>query len=362
MIPSFFLEGLDGVKELERKRKGEGEGREAAPESYNTVTKLIAGPFAKEVAQIWPGPRLGEYLTATDTRRHVWHLWFSSRRMSFRPDNPMSTELAYAQLTFGRSKDLITQATGSQPAGLIRALGRLGPKARPARVYRALATILATDGPGAKFIRHAAVLPDDLILGLATLPPGLEAKSVLRLFQKGRLPPYALGYFTWSLARLEKLMGSSAAQSIVAARNPLEAIRDAILDLPFPDPPWPGNSLLRPVTARDRLKKVGDDFENCLRGFHRERQSVLTVINGVEYLYEWCGHEPALLLFQRVGSIGWFLKEARGRKNAEVSDETRAEILKSLASASSLCPVWDLGEEVWHSDGFFQEHVIFSGM
>jgi hypothetical protein len=191
-IPAFLLEGLEGIKEFETNPSRGTDERGRGPEPKNTVIGLIAGPFTKEVKQIWSGPRLGEYLTATDARRHVWHLWLSSEQISFGRHNPISTELAYAQLTFGRSKDLIAQATGCQPAGLMRAFGRLGPRARPANVYRALAATLAADGPGATFIRHAKALPNDLILGVATLPPALEAKSVLRLLRKGRLPPHAL--------------------------------------------------------------------------------------------------------------------------------------------------------------------------
>jgi hypothetical protein len=361
VIPAFLLEGLNGIVNPKTKLRREIDEGGGAPELQNSVVRMVAGPFTREVGQIWSGSRLGEYLTATDARRHVWHLWLSSERVSFGRHNPMSTELAHAQLTFGGSKDLIAQATGCQPAGLMRALGRLGPRARPANVYRALAVTLAADGPGATFIRHAEALPDDLILGVATLPPALEAKAVLRLLRKGRLPPHALGSFTWILERLGKLKGAAFAQAILSRPNPLDAIREAVLDLPFPDPPWPGTDCLLPITSREELKRAGDEFENCLRGFHRERQSVLSVINGVEYVYEWRGPEPVLLLFQRIGSIGWFLKEARGRKNAEVSGSTRDRILRCLASTPTLCPVWDLGEEVWQSGGFYQEQVILFG-
>src|SRR4051794_33550507 len=67
----------------------EKQGSDAGPLA-SSIVALIAGPFAKEVGQIWPDQRIAEYLTATDARRHVWHAWLSSECIAFRVSNPIS--------------------------------------------------------------------------------------------------------------------------------------------------------------------------------------------------------------------------------------------------------------------------------
>jgi hypothetical protein len=319
-------------------------GVPAAPPGKNSIVALVAGPFAAQVSQIWSGDRLKEYLTATDARRHVWHAWLASEAMAFHVRNPMTVELAYSRLTFAKGKDLILQAYACQPAGMIRTLGRLGTQARPPEIYRALVRALDMEGPGAKLLRHTSDLSDELILGVAALPAGLNVKPVLDLFKAGRIGFESIGFFTWTIARLEMLKGFRIVQSILSAPKPMEMMWMALQDFPFPRPPWPGDERLRPITTRLDLHRVAADFKNCLTTDQRQREAVLRVLNGSRYFYEWCGPEPALLEFCRIGPVGWYLVQARGRRNRNVPDQERDEILRRLSVAPSLCPTWN-----WYS-------------
>jgi hypothetical protein len=307
----------------------------------NGIVQLVAGSFATEVIQIWSGHRITEYLTATDTRRHLWHACLSSERLAFRVNNRMSAELAYARLTYVKGRDLIDEAYACYPLGVMKALGRLGAAARSPRVYRALIQALCAEGAGAKLLWHSSHLSDEIILGVSLLPSGLKAQAVLDLFKEGKLGIEAVGFFTWTLARIDALKGSHVAQEILAAAKPLEALWEALADFPFPAPPWPGKDLLRPVTSRADLERIGSEFENCLSTSPQSRGAVQGVINGVTYFYEWRGQEHAVLEFCRVGSVGWFLREVRGPKNQFVSDQTRSEIRCLLSEAPTLCAVWD---------------------
>ncbi len=306
----------------------------------NSATALIAGAFTAHVTQIWRGPRVGEYLTANDTRRHVWHAWFSSERVGFKDQNAASAELAYKHLTFSRSKDLIAEGFGETPNGVVRALGQLGAKARSPQIYRALIRIMSQGGVGAKYFRHASELPDELIKGVDTLPPGVEAKSSVALFKEGRVPGQLLGYFTWTLGRLKPFYNAEAADRIISAAKPLEALRSAILALPFPEPPSPGSSLLQPVRSYEELHRVASTFRNCLANPTRAERAVVRVLNGYGYFYHWVGDEPALLCFQQLGRLGWYLREVRGPRNSPVSDRVRDEIVRHLTELPPLCPVW----------------------
>ena len=54
-----------------------------APPVSNSVVELVAGRYLKAVNRIW-GTKVGEYLSAPDARRHLWHACFASGHPSFR--------------------------------------------------------------------------------------------------------------------------------------------------------------------------------------------------------------------------------------------------------------------------------------
>jgi hypothetical protein len=264
--------------------------------------------------------------------------------MAFPVCNSVSIELAYARLTYARGKDLISQAYACQPAGVIRTLGRLGTQARSPEIYRALVRTLDVNGPGAKLLRHSSDLPDELILGVSSIPAGLDMKPVLDLFRSGKIGFESVGFFTWTLTRLGALQGPQVVRAILSASKPMGMMWEVLQDFPFPDPPWPGDDLLRPVASRGDLQRVAADFKNCITTDHHQREAVLRVLNGGRYFYEWCGVKPALLEFARIGSVGWYLVQAKGRRNRDVPDQERDEILRRLSVAPSFCPTWN-----WYS-------------
>src|SRR3954453_17085197 len=56
-----------------RKRKV----RKTARPASNSVVEFVAGRYVKAVNRIW-GAKVGEYLSAPDARRHLWHACFAS--------------------------------------------------------------------------------------------------------------------------------------------------------------------------------------------------------------------------------------------------------------------------------------------
>jgi hypothetical protein len=49
----------------------------------NSVVECIAGPFVECVERIWEA-KLGEYLSASDARRHLWHACLASGQVKAR--------------------------------------------------------------------------------------------------------------------------------------------------------------------------------------------------------------------------------------------------------------------------------------
>lgn len=308
-----------------------------------SVIRLVAGSFAEPVSQIWSGERIKEYLTAPDARRHLWHVWLSSERMVFAASNCMSTDLAYGRLTFLKGRDLTIEAYGHQPPGLAKALSRLGAEARTPEFYRALVRALSTNGAGAKFLQHTPDLSDDLVLALSALPARLITKGFVKLLTRSQVAPEALGFFTWTLSRLETLLGPDVSHTVLKAPNPLEALWAAVLNLPFPKPPWSGTDGLTPITSKAELQDIAQKFENCLFDTFQHRYTVMEILNDKSYFFIKSGEEPVLLEFHRFGEIGWYLQQARGPKNRIISQSLRDEIMNALENVPIFCPIWKIG-------------------
>jgi hypothetical protein len=305
----------------------------------NSLVDHVASYFTDVVSQIWTGDRIGEYLAATDARRHVWHAWLSAKEQPFRLSNPMSADLAYHKLTFASGDDLIAEAYACKPAGIIQALGKLGIQARYFDIYRGLVRVLAAGGAAAKHIRHASEIPDDLILGLSSLPPKLRTKPIVEILKNRHVSDESLCFFAGTLERL-RAQDPQVAEVILAAPRPLDALWEALQDLPFPEPPWPKDKHLIPVTSRSRLTEIAKEFQNCLRDTDRQLRAVMSVINGNRFFYELRA-EPALLEFVRIGSLGWYLRQACGPENRPISERARSGLILALAKNPSYCAAWE---------------------
>ena len=85
---------------------------------------------------------MGEYLSAPDGRRHLWHACFASGHPSFRWQTAAAATRLYDRLTYAPGKELASEAYGDCPPGLLRCLGRLGAEPRSGYTYRALVQVL----------------------------------------------------------------------------------------------------------------------------------------------------------------------------------------------------------------------------
>jgi len=100
----------------------------------NSAVKVIAGSFSESVIRIWGEDRIGEYLGASDARRHLWHACLASEHPHIQAQSVVSCQRLYRQFKRARGKDLVAQAFGCRPLGLLSALGRLGAEARAPEV------------------------------------------------------------------------------------------------------------------------------------------------------------------------------------------------------------------------------------
>ena len=245
-------------------------------------------------------------------RRHLWHACFASGHPSFRWQTAAAATRLYDRLTYAPGKELAAQAYGDCPPGLLRCLGRLGAEPRSGYTYRALVQVLQRGGPCAKALVHSTEIPDELIHAFATLPAGMASKRTIGLVMRGQLSAGDLATFGWTVSRIRQLRDRAAYESVLRSTDPMNAVVQLLTDGEFPPPPWPGTNLLRPITSRAQLQRIGAELRNCLETPAWLTRSVLKVLNGTDYFYEWRGDPAAVLRFVRVQDVGWYLEQIEG--------------------------------------------------
>ena len=326
------VDAAAGVVEPKRRKVR----KTVAPPASNSVVELVAGRYVKAVNRIW-GAKVGEYLSAPDARRHLWHACFASGHPSFRWQTAAAATRLYDRLTYAPGKELAAQAYGDCPPGLLRCLGRLGAEPRSGYTYRALVQVLQRGGPCAKALVHSTEIPDELIHAFATLPAGMASKRTIGLVMRGQLSAGDLATFGWTVSRIRQLRDREAYESVLTSTDPMNAVVQLLTDGEFPPPPWPGTNLLRPITSRAQLQRIGAELRNCLETPAWLTRSVLKVLNGTDYFYEWRGDRAAVLRFVRVQDVGWYLEQIEGVDGGGVSEKTQQQVTEACSRSPVMC-------------------------
>lgn len=302
----------------------------------STLLALTAGTFESRVREIW-ADRVGEYLSASDRKRHIWHAWLSADNgdRDKRSDPQIQDFLLHTS-----DRGIIADGYGVNPPGIGRALGRFGIRASEPHVYRALVALLSLGGAAAKYIQHSDNLRDQELLDLVSASERMRSPAIIAALRRYDLSTDMLSPLEWVLGRLQTLTGQDAAPKVLASRKPMRALQQEIERLEMPAAPLSFDGPLHPITSAAELRTASSRFANCLRDESQFWSAVLNVQNGINYFYEWRGDEPGLLRLTRVGGVGWVISEALGRKNIDLSGETQVEILKHVSTVPEICPSW----------------------
>lgn len=308
---------------------GKIEGRFASPldTKCNSAFRLLASSFGKSVLNAFGDEHVHQYILAADFRRHVWHAW-----LSVKPSNrPLLGSRRF--LMEGRSRDIITDAYGSCPPGYLPALKKLGARARSSEFYRALFTVLKPGGALAQHVHHLRDIHDKEILALSAIQTDLISDRVLRAMLKMGLEPASMPEMIWLVSRLKGVIADDVIERAIAGKkNPFAAARDLLKTLKFPAGPFPGITNLKPVTTAEKLAAIGRSLRNCLRSSDVLAGSLIAVLSGRRYFYQWGGEQQALLEFSKIGDFGWILTECAGRNNDPISRATAKQIKAALKS------------------------------
>lgn len=276
----------------------------------------VAGAFAPAVARLWPAPH-APFLTAAAPRRHLVCLALA---------HGLDEAATLHALLSLRLRRAIPRALVAAPAGLERALGRMGDVAWPSAAYRKLVQLLA-DPKAAKVVRHAERLEADAIGRLAALPAPLGEAAHLAL----DLDAAGVAALREAYEALRFRAGERAAQAAAAGwaradgvRALLEAVRYDLTPEPLA-PPHPGTARLTPIVSKAELRDAARRLRNCLD------DRAPYAATGWSAYYLWQGPPAAVFEISRDHVYGWRLDEARIARNAAVPPEVREEIISELA-------------------------------
>lgn len=276
---------------------------------------FITGEFAPALAALWPAPHV-EILTAPAQRRHLVCLALAL-------DVPAGKALA-GDLLAGSLKRGLRQVSPGGPAGLERALGRLGERGWTRDDYRVLLRLLA-ERRAAKILRHAEVITVEQVRAVATLPDALLDAGA------GGLPltAHAAAILAECFDALSRRDGESTANE--RARRWLQTANSSPFDLAaedtdpeLPPPPFPGTSRLSPLASKAAVADAAKRYNNCLRS------SIASCANGNSAIYEWLGPPSAVLSIYPDRLFGWALDECRLAANEPVPEPHRSQIIEAL--------------------------------
>ncbi|WP_439620652.1 hypothetical protein [Hyphomonas sp.] len=305
---------------------------------------FLAGPHAAIIAEAWPAPH-GGFLALPTARRHAAAILFA------RQAGCRSLDVVHA-VERGRDRDVARLLVGGEaPGGLMKALGRLGEVLWETADYDRFLRLFVEDDAG-RVLRHMQVIAADRIELISTLPAVLRQAGIV-----GRMPSSTAAVEDLAEAfRLAlRIHGAGEAARIAQRWNragdalalfdmAAEALQPVQFGQILPAPRLP--DVFVPVRDRKALVSVALEFRNCLRDFTGDlaagRMAVFTVREGSEMVAVALRQDPA----------GWRLAEAKGRQNAEVSDEVLRRIIAMLELAGART-----GESTWAIARRLHDHV-----
>ncbi|MEO1787744.1 MAG: hypothetical protein AAFR41_12075 [Pseudomonadota bacterium] len=284
------------------------------------LLSFLAGPHAEQVAACWPAPH-DRFFALPAARRHVAVILLA------RGERDLDA-LARA-VERHKDADLARKimSGGDVPAGLMKAMGRLGETQWRLEDYE-LFLDLFRDVQANPVLRHmSAIGPEQLSL-IGALPTGLRDARIVSL-TPGLAAARDLG-IAFDLAQMIK--GDGSAPRLIArwarAKDTQKLFTMAIEDLQperftrstaIPQLP----AVFEPVVTRKQLEKVALEFQNCLRDFAHD------LALGKMAVFIW-RVAPAVALALRWDAAGWRLAEAELAANTDVDEAQLRELVAVL--------------------------------
>ena len=301
------------------------------------ILQFIAGEFAARIAAFWPEPHAA-FLTSPACRRHLVCLALVHGRAqgAGEMDGLLNRSL----------KRAITIAVPSAPAGLSRALERMGECAWSEAEYRSILRLLAGHHTG-KVLRHREHIDAGSVQAMALLPEILLEQGISRL----ELSPPVAGLVAEAFEAISRRDGMEVALALAprwAAAGSFKALGETVSEDLEPEPqapPFPGSDRLRPLASKASIIDAASRYKNCLRNYLR------WAAEGRSAFYEWLGDPGAVIELTNDRVFGWGLDEAKLANNEPIPEPTRSAIVAELRRLGVY-----VGRPSWQLFRTFDEH------
>lgn len=315
-------------------QRAKGQAPTGAP---SPLLQHLTGEFAPRVAGLWRAPH-AVFLTATAERRHL--VCIALAQAEGRPLPAPADGLLMKP--FNAAARL---AMPKPPAGLRRALNRMGETGWSAGDYAALLRLLALE-PTAKTLRHAERIEVENVRALALMPEPLL---------RARVGAFGLNaHQARALAEAYALVcargGDAAARDATTrwamardAKGLFEMVKDDVWAEP-PAPPFPGTDRLRPLTTKAAIRDAALRYRNCLRN------QVRNALTGDAAYYEWVGEPGAVICLWKDWLYGWKLDEAKLAGNEPIPEPMREVIAAEVRAMGA-----HVGRAAWRLEDALEE-------
>jgi hypothetical protein len=286
----------------------------------SSLLRHLVGDFAPRVAGLWPQPH-APFLTAPPERRHL--VCIALGRAGGRPLAFDAAALLEAPLN-----EATALVVADPPAGLRRALQRLGEEAWCGLHYEALLALLACP-VRAKTLRHAQTIRPATMEALAALPQSLVRAGVGTRFALTADQARLLAE-TWDAVLLRRTPEDAAHEALRwgqcgSAKALFDNARDS-MHPEFPEPPFSGSARLAPLATKAALREAAIRYRNCLRW------RMANASRGQAAYYEWKGPPGVVVEIWRDDTFGWRLDEAKLADNESPPAAVREAINAELRS------------------------------
>ncbi|MFN7056347.1 hypothetical protein [Hyphomonas sp.] len=295
---------------------------QAAP--VTSLLAFLAGDHAAAIARIWPSPH-EDFLALPAPRRHA------AAMLLARGDIP-SSEVAALAMRARRAEIAEAVFGGEAPAGLMRAVSRMGEVLWRAEDYARFLRLFAEE-EACLLIRHTKVLDPAALARIEALPPPLRQPAILGCLGADEA---AMADIVAAWAMALRIRGAAAAPAI-AQRFGRAASAAALFEMARQEmqpqafcAECPSPDLLAPfeaVRSLDALSMIAHEFRNCLREF------VADIASGRMAVHVWRGEGGPAAVALRRDPGGWRLAEARGVGNADLADAPLRAIIKAVEGA-----------------------------
>ena len=299
---------------------------------YRYSALAIANALMSYVGAIFPQHMILIYLTTSHKRKQVWHAYIAA--MFANPANPQpitDPDAVRARLVNTSSKELLHEAYGDVPEGLVQTLGRLELKGQEPHIYLLMHKFISKSATLRKSFSHASKIKASTIITLAALPAPLQSYDLASQC-RGPKDIKALLFMVKALARGDEVKYAEICEQVVAAASRNHSI-SAVLKryyylTKFPESGFSDTEFCKHIGNAFELKKAAKQFQNCLSDYVEEG------IRGEYQYYRWfeSGQIAAIVSLREDSPFGHRLTEIQGMRNEPIDHELELKIIRHFES------------------------------